>query len=147
MKCAHSSTICPVAAPEIVARRQHDELLVHVHPVETLIHILEIRREEVMHAPVAALESCPVRHLHLLEVREQGDDGETALVGDVRRMESAASEPFPHAEMPRLRPPRALGERAELSGHGISGFFRKAEIDGVPQHQRRALQGPRFCMR
>jgi len=108
-----------VAGPEVVSGDEEHELGTHVHPLELVVRRREVGPEHVGDAPILALEAGAHLHLTLLQLGEQGQEGEGALVGDVRRVEAAAAESLPHTEITRLGPPRALRDGGELRAHRL----------------------------
>ena len=124
----HRPEIIGVSGIQVIAQYHQHELVVHVHAVKAVVHVVQIRREEVVHAPVLALEGGAHAHLAQLQRREQRQQAERRVVGDVRRVEAAEALPLPQAEFAVLQIPGALDEGAQVPAPAVRIYFGQAGV-------------------
>ena len=88
-----------------------------------------------MHAPVRALEGGAHPHLPKLQLREQRQQAERGVIGDVRRVEAAEALPLPQAELAVFQEPRAFDDRAQMAAPAVRVRFGKTCVIEQPRER------------
>ncbi len=95
----HVFEIVPVSGIKVVAQDHQHKLIVHIHAFIAVAHMVQIRGEEMVHASVRALEGGAHTHLFQLQLREEGQQTERRMIGDVCCVEAAEAQALPETEL------------------------------------------------